>query len=172
VNNIIQPPYLCQAKNQSFIFFNDYISKYCKSLASEKNFIWHKKANPIKFFREIGNTKLSQVQIKLINFFHREYFSRGKACWLKRKNIIKQAKLNPDMKPYNLSRVIKRLLDRGIILKIYMETGGYKRVYLLPNTHPYPYTKQEIDQFEKDSEDMIFSYEKFNKYVTEQSNGD
>lgn len=171
INNM-QLPSSCQAQN-AFNFFNPYLTKYCQDLLETENYPWGKKANPIQYYILLGNTKLSKDQKLIIKFLHRDYFSRGKACWLKRKNLIKYAKLNPKMKPYNFTRIINRLVERGILFKLSAETFGLKRVYLLPNIQTKEQTQKSFDEFEKENEDTCLSYEKYDNFLrNEKRNGD
>jgi len=164
MNNIIQPPYLCQAKS-AFKLFDQTATKYCQDLLKLKNYPWGRASNPIQFYISLGHTKISKNQKLLIKFFHIEYFSRGKACWLKRKNIIKQSKINPNMNPCNLTRVIGELVKRGILLKLVLETGKFKRVYLLPNIQSEEQTQKEFKEFEEKDPGISFSYENYNKFI-------
>jgi hypothetical protein len=162
--NNTQSPVSCQEQNP-FNFFSLCITKYCQNLLEVENYPWGKKSNPIQFYVQSGNIKLSKDQKLIINFLHREYFSRGKACWLKRKNIIKQANLNPEMKPYNLTRIINRLVKRGILFKIKMETHNFERVFILPNVQSKKQTQKSFEKFEKDNTDIRLTYEKYEKFI-------
>ena len=164
MNNIIQSPSSCQGKS-AFRFFEEFPTKYCQDLLKIENCPWGKNSNPIQFYISLGHTKISKNQKVLINFFHREYFSRGKACWLKRRNIIKQSKVNPKMKPCNLTRVIGELVKRGILIKLTMETNKFKRIYLLPNIQSEKQIQKEFKEFEKENKDIMFSYENYNKFI-------
>lgn len=112
----------------------------CKKILEIENSPWGRKANPVEYFIKTGNTKLSANQRKIINLLHREYFSRGKACWLKRRNIIKQAKLS-NMDKGDLTRTISRLIKRGILLKIIGISKNQKVPFILPNI----YSCEKID---------------------------
>lgn len=143
-NNIIHLPGPCQEK---FVVRGDPLhptkemcNDHCKKILNIEDSPWGRKANPVEYFIKTGNTKLSSNQKKIINFLHKEYFSRGKACWLKRRNIIKQAKLN-NMNKGDLTRTISRLIKRGILLKIIGTSKNQKVPFILPNI----YSCEKID---------------------------
>ena len=146
-NNIIHLPPKCQEK---FITGGDPLhatksmcNDYCKKILNTEDSPWGRKSDPIKYFIKHGNTKLSLNQKKIINLLHKEYFSRGKACWLKRRNIIKQAKLS-DTDVDNVTRTIKSLVNRGILLKVTGESKKQKVPFILPNIYSYSETNNPV----------------------------
>lgn len=154
INNIIHLNSKCQEKK--FKVYSDPLhatkemcNDYCKKILKIEDSPWGTKSNPVRYFVKNGNTKLSLNQRKIIHFLHREYFSRGKACWLKRRNIIKQADF-VKMHKSNLTRTINKLVDRGILLKITGESKKQKVVFIMPNIYSY----YEINDSIRDSNDV------------------
>jgi hypothetical protein len=121
----------------------------CQDLLKLKNYPWAKNENPIAFYMKRGNIKLGKNQRILINFLHKSYFSRGKPCFLKRINIIKQAKLQ-GLDKSNLTKTIIALVNHGILLKITGESNKQKTVFILPNI--YLYIEKEPEKQKKKSE--------------------
>jgi hypothetical protein len=111
---------------------------YCGEILNIEGSPWGKNSDPIKYFVINGNSKLSLNQRIIIRFLHKEYFSRGKPCYLKRGNIIKQSGISENKQ--NLTRTIKKLVDRGILLKITGESNKQKTVFILPNIYHYSET--------------------------------
>jgi hypothetical protein len=157
MNNIIQSPRRCQEEKEinSFfksvpgfdvvissdtdrnnIFYKDFtrfVFDYCTRVSNDKNFPWHKNNDPIKLCRIHGITKLSKNQLSIIQFLHKDYFRRGKPCYLKMNNLIRQADLKTDQR--SVRRSLRELSDRGIIHKIMFKHKGkyFDRFYLVPS---------------------------------------
>lgn len=144
-NNIVR----LRPKNKNLISFEtirNICVKHCEDIISEPHSPWGKHGNPIVYFIQNGYNRLGLNQRTIIKFLHKEYFSRGKPCYLKRGNIIKQTGINKDKE--NLTRTIRQLINYGILSKITYETKRRKMVFLLPNLFSYEETNNLVKEYD------------------------
>lgn len=108
-------------------------ASYTSDIITIPNSPWGYKSNPIRYWVQNGQDRLGPLQIKIIQFLHKNYFSRGKPVYLKARIIAKR--LDADIK--QIIKSISRLVERGIITKINFIYNSNTRTMLVPAITPF-----------------------------------